>query len=350
MGNVGVCCCQACDQCEEQAGLSTWSISEPILGWTFSGTFEFFNELSCWRRGIECNFERNIEYASCTQTTNWTDWILLWTCGPCLDCTDPDDPINLPPCPTDINGNVNCPPDYPTYSRTELSARQTITQKYWYNKVAMVYCTAYYRPGQVRFEVEVEATLVGSATAAFAFQQRYRREVRLCVYNTLVSSVVVGDTTSPPVVEPIAPCVDLFGLGVQLPLFFTDRCGDLLPPTEDPVDCDVSDTDTIVEDPCVQLVGGSCVNVPESTSLTLLQTVQCCETPQICGQIIIGDYALARYGSPWYDCDNVPGEIELTLDDFYDDTDVTLNWSCEPFCELSNLTVNFPASLTLTVT
>jgi hypothetical protein len=152
-----------------------------------------------------------------------------------------------------------------------------------------------------------------------------------------------------PLAEPIAPCIDLFTLGVPLPLFFEDCCGDFLPTTEDPEGCEFIDSDTIVEDPCIVLSGGDCVNNPQSFEIFLVRTVECCETPQICGQIVIGDFAIARYESEWFDCDDVPASIELTLDDFYDDTDVTLNWSCEELCELDDLTVTLPTSLTLTV-
>jgi hypothetical protein len=151
-----------------------------------------------------------------------------------------------------------------------------------------------------------------------------------------------------PVAEPIAPCIDLFTFA-QLPLFFLDRCGDFLPTTEDPEGCEFIDSDTIVDDPCIVLSGGDCVNNPQSFEIFLVRTVECCETPQICGQIAIGDFAIARYESEWFDCDDVPSTMELTLHDFYNDTDVTLNWSCEELCELDDLTVTLPNTLTLTV-
>lgn len=349
MGGIGKCCCNVCEPCELYEIGSTWSIAELIHGQSYSGTLTEFRELGCEFRGLECKIERNVLYDTCSQTTAWGGWASLYSCGPCLDCTDPDDPIDLPPCPQDINGNVECPPGYPTYINVDVSGRQSTTVKYWYNKQVRLVLMVQFRPGQVRYVVDIGTFLVGSSTAAFAFQQRYRREEFLCTYNTLVSSTIYGDVPlTPP--DPIEPCVDLFSLLSQFSV--GTWCEDFTETQPDPEGCDTSTVEIVADNPCIKLVGGNCVNVPQSFDVTLLRTVECCDTPLLCDSLAIFDETVTRYVSDWYDCDDVPSPVTLAIDATspYASRETTLEWSCEDFCELADQTITLPETLTVTVT
>lgn len=349
MGSIGDCCCEPCEPCTQYEIGDAWSIAELIHGDLYDGTLTVFSEFGCEFRGFECKTERNILYDICGQTTAWTDWTNLYGCGPCLDCTDPENPIDIPPCPTDISGNIDCPPGYPTYSRVTVSGRQAVTVKYWYNKQVELAVIVQFRPGQVRFVIDIGTWLVGSSTAAVAYQQRYRREVLLCTYNTTISSTTYNDVPiAPP--DPIEPCVDLFSLLSQFSV--GTWCEDFTPDQPDPAGCDTSTIETISDNPCIKLLAGDCTNVPESVDLTLLRTIECCDTPILCGELVIYDYTITRYVSEWYDCDSVPSPITLEIDDTspYTNRETTLNWSCETFCELADQTITLPTTLTLTIT
>ena len=345
MGAIGKCCCEPCEPCELYEIGDSWSIAELIHGDLYSGTLTEFRESDCDFRGFDCQTEANVLYDTCSQQTAWTDWVNLWSCGPCVNCE-----TGLPPapCPVDINGDPVCPPSYPTYTRVDTSSRQAVTVKYWYTKQVQLVVQVQFRPGQVRFMVTIGTWLLGSSTAAFAYQTRYRRQEFLCTYNTLINSTVFNDVAiATP--DPIPPCVDLYSLLSQ---FTTGTwCDDLTDPQPDPEGCDTSTAETVVDNPCIRLVGTACVNVPQSRDITLLRTVECCDLPGLCNELVIYDYTITQYLSEWFDCDEVPSAITLEIDEtsLYAERSTTLNWSCDDFCSLADQTITLPETLTLTI-
>lgn len=347
MGGIGKCCCGACEPCLEQAGLTTWSIAESLWGFNFSGAFGTLRNEECYKTSADCQLERNIELDSCSSETAWTDWSILWTCGPCVDCTDPDDPVNLPPCPQDLLGNIDCPPDYPTYSTVETSAREKIVTKFWLSKAVYVAVYAEYISNQIKFRVDVIGYAVVSSTFALAFLQRYKRAEYLCTYNTLISETVYEDNAFPSI-GPLEPCLDMFEVAAWASVFWT--CGDFEEPTVDPEGCDSLTVVTIADNPCTQLVADACVNVPESWDLTTIRTVECCESLSLCPENAFkAANRFVMYESELFDCDAVPASIELLPQFPFDNLTLEIDLSCVEICDVSNVSHTFPSSLTLTV-
>jgi hypothetical protein len=191
MGKIGKCCCGECLPCTEQAGLATWAITETILGFDFSGAFGSLNEFSCNKCGTQCQRLDNEDLGGENSVvSDWGGWFLLHGCGVCLDCSDPLDPIDLPPCPVDIiSGGVVCPPDYPTYSQVWAQTRNGFRVKFWLSKMARAtVCVNYINTNQVQFSVQVYWKVNIAETSSYGTQRRWKRETRLCTYDTLIST------------------------------------------------------------------------------------------------------------------------------------------------------------------
>lgn len=344
MGTIGSCCCdQPCEPCAEQAGLTTWSIYESLWGFTFNGEFGELRDEECYKTTQKCEIEQNILHDSCSNETAWTDYTQLWACGACIDC---ETGVMPPPCDQDLSGNVNCPPNYPTYTTVEISAREKIVTQFWYSKAIQVEVFLEYIGDKVKFRIVTTAFVSAAATYAIAFQQRYRRAEYWCVYDTLQSQTVYENNAFPSL-SPIEPCVDLLELGLP----YTDRneipfygCGEFEEPTDDPSNCDSSTIVTITDDPCIKVINGECFNDPETWQLTTLRTVACCDMASPVAQA-----RAVYYESELFDCDEVPSNIELLPVEVISNRFIDLDFSEFELCEISNIQYTFPTSLTLTV-
>lgn len=353
MGGIGGCCCnQPCEPCTEQADLSTWSIYESIMGFVFSGSFAALNELTCNKCGTSCqrsdNEEVEDEYAT---VSDWGGWALQYRCGPCKDCTDPDDPIDLPPCPDDIlTGGVNCPPGYPTYTEVSTSARNGFRVKFWLSKmVRVIVCVNYVETNQVQFSVQVNWMANIAETSSYGTQRRYKREVKQCTYDTLISSTVFN-SGSINIPAPITPCFDILTLVSETPGMDSLSCpawdGE---PEPDP--CEASSTQTVSDSPCQIVVSGACVDVDGSATIVIESTRACCDVGVVCANPIFnGKFGAASYVSETFDCDSVPATIGLTRVSLTGSETFSLEWGCDDGIDTpSPRTFTIPSALTLTV-
>ena len=349
MGAIGNCCCsdEECIPCEEQSELENWTIVETLIGFSMSGQFvtPYFG---CYWQGCSCEREDNIPVdGEASIVSGWTDYINLLTCGPCVNCN-----TGLPPapCPVDINGDINCPPDYPTYTTIDRGGRNGVRLKAWYSKFVDV-CVrrAYIGTDKIRFSVYVFYSIAGTQTASYGNQYRWRETVRQCVYNTIVSQTTHNEG-SINIPDPIEPCIDLFENTVTPDAGFF-RCVDFDPPPE-PDPCFEAITTNVVINPCVQFISGECQTVNGSLTFNLFDYLACCGEPETCIASPDVQIRIFEYQSEEFDCDSVPANIEMTLVPPTPNLTMELEWECESedwSSTIGTVAYDLPTTLTLQV-
>jgi hypothetical protein len=251
----------------------------------------------------------------------------------------------IAPCSTDIFGNADCPPGYPTYVIWDSSARNGSRVKFYYSVGADFCVTIQYLPSnQIRFVIEIGFVIAAMAESAFALQRRYRRREFYCNTTVPISTTVYNDGAL-SVPAPLAPCTD--------PLTeWLLACDPYTPPTP-PDPCNSSTSTTVTETGCSRLIGGVCVDVADSASLVTDSSLACCDGNNSgCEPTFELQRNVLIYVSDVFDCDSVPAEIELTLNNPEAVLSYSLEWDC--LAGWTNTTpetvFTIPTVLTLTVT
>jgi hypothetical protein len=346
MGGIGKCCCPAveCVPCTEQEDLATWSVYEAFMGFVLSGTFGELDELNCRKSGCSCDREDNVFVAEVGATSPWSDWTFLYSCGTCLDCTDPDDPIDLPPCIDDImTGEVVCPPGYPTYFIVEKQSRSAIREKMFYSKGVELCVTAnYIGTDLIKFTAVLRYRVVGNSTGSFATKQRWRRREFECTSNRVIDSGTPSSDDSISAPEPLEPCNDVLGdIGTY--------CDPFVPPTA-PDPCESVTSIAIEDADCEIITLDGCVNDPKSVNLDTYASRNCCDDSggaDLCG--VSFDFGTVYYESDEYPCDDLPATIPMTAVLGYPES-VTIGFFCvEGVTPPSDIFFTIPETLTLTV-
>jgi hypothetical protein len=130
-------------------------------------------------------------------------------------------------------------------------------------------------------------------------------------------------------------------------------CDPYTPPTP-PDPCEESESETVTEAGCEIWNGSACVDVADSATITIASTINCCDGVNAGCE---PNWELQRGARTWisdvYDCDSVPAEIELTINDPEVAMEYTLEFECESDLGWSNTTdptvFTIPSVLTLTV-
>jgi hypothetical protein len=312
---------------------------------SFSGLFPELNETACIKSGCVCDRRDNIPITGeAGLASDWTAYVPFLSCGPCYDC---DLGVLPPPCDVDIFGNVNCPPNYPKQVIWDSSARSGARVKFFWSAGINFCVTAQYLPGnQIRFVAEMGFAIASMANSAYGLQRRYRRREFYCGYPTPLSTATYNDGGSIVIPEPLEPCEDLITEWVL-------DCDPYTPPTP-PDPCEDSTPQTVTEPGCEIWDGSGCVDIDDFVVITIASTVNCCDGVSAGCE---PNWDLQRGARIWvsdiYDCDSVPEEIELTIND----PEVTMEYSLEFECESDLGWVNttaptvftIPSTLTLTV-
>lgn len=341
MGSIGNCCCEPCEACEELAGITNWTIVTPLFGFNLSGTFGSLNTSVCKKFGNDCERLDNILEDDYETIGGWGGWINLYACNDsCIDCSDPEDPIDLPPCTTDIFGNVSCPPGYPTYPGEQYSTRSALRFKFWYSKQVWVEVEIrYLTPTTVKFFVYASFTAGSAMTYATRTQRRRRTVEYECTTNILRTT---GTPTDPGVIvppEPLEPCVSLL-----TDSFTTGTCADPEFNTE-PDPCE-SETVTTIEYSCTEVVGGVCVSVDYEVSIVGSSFKQCCDSGLFCPPTEPQEVTFI-YESTEYACDELPSSIPLDI--VGTESDMTVSWPCENIDTPDDVVLTIPSTITLSV-
>jgi hypothetical protein len=321
--------------------VSAWEITTPLFGFTLSGTFGALNTSVCNRSGNDCERLDNILEDDYEVIGGWGGWLSFYGCADsCFDCSDPEDPIDLPPCTTDIFGNVTCPPGHPTYDGEQYSTRVAVRYKFWYSKMVSVTVEIrYVTPTTVKFFAYVRFT-AGSTMSHSSRTQRRTRDVEYeCGSNRIVSTGTASDpgVIVPP--EPLEPCVSLLGDPIT-----SGSCEDPIFTTE-PDPCE-SDTTINVEYSCIEIVGGECVTVNRTASLVISSFRQCCGPFPVCPPTYPFSVDLI-YESAEIACDEFSSPVTLNVAG--PESDMTVSWLCDNVDPPPDLILTIPSSITLAV-
>jgi hypothetical protein len=348
MGKLGKCPCNCgsveCEPCTEQEDLATWSIEETIFGMSFSGSFPALNETACIKSGCVCERRDNVEIAGeASLASDWTAYVPFLSCGPCYDC---DLGVLPPPCAVDpMTLEPLCSPDYPKQVIWDSSARNGVRVKFFWSAGIDFCVTAQYLPGnQIRFVAEMGFAIASMANSSYGLQRRYRRREFFCGYTTPISTETYNDGSLITIPEPIDPCVDLISEWVV-------GCDPYSPP-EVPDPCEESESETVTEAGCQIWNGSACVSVSDSATITIASSVNCCDgNDSGCDPSFDLQRGVRIWTSETYDCDSVPEEIELNINDLEWAMEFTLEFDCD--AGWSNTTAptvfTIPSTLTLTV-
>jgi hypothetical protein len=341
MGKIGKCCCGDCETCTELAGVTNWTINTPLFGFTTSGTFGDLVTGVCKKFGNDCERLDNILEDDYEISSDWAGWLNLWACNDsCIDCTDPEDPINLPPCTTDIFGNVSCPPGYPTYPGEQYSVRGSLRFRFWYSKMVWVEVEIrYVTPTTVKFFVYASFSAGAALTYARRTQRRRRTVEYECTSNILRTTGTPTDPGSVSAPEPLEPCVSLL-----TDSFTIGNCEDPEFNVE-PDPCETEST-SIIEYSCTEVVGGVCVSVDYEVSLVTSETTQCCDSGFFCPPIEPQEVTFI-YESTEYNCDEVPSSIPLDI--VGTESDMIVSWPCENIDTPADVVLTIPSTITLSV-
>lgn len=330
-----------CVPCEEKACLISWAIYESILGFTFDGAFGDLNETDCGKSSCECRRQDNILVDEVGSTSPWNDWYTLYSCGTCLDCTNPGDPIDLPPCDQDLAGNINCPPGYPTYFSVQYQSRSGTRERIWYSKGVEVCVSArYVGETSIRFTAVVRYELAGATTISYATKRRWRKRVFECVSNKVIDPGTPSSDDSINIPQPLAPCENLLG--------DVGRYCDPYDPPDVPDPCEESTTITL-SDICetLDIVAEECIYPEVSVQLVTFSARNCCDDGESCGAV--GEIGTVSYESELYFCDELPATINLTAVG-EPPASVRIQFPCiEGVSEPADIVFTIPGFLTLTV-
>lgn len=359
MGSIGKCCCvpDECIPCTEQADLTEWSIYEEIFGFTFNGSFGALDTVLCRKCGTQCQRQQTTEIGTpYTATSAWpSTWGLLLQCGPCADCTDPENPVLPEPCtevidPITGETTLNCPGTHPNYEVVESQTRNGFSVKFWFAKLARAtVCVNYIGTNQVQFSVTADIKANITDTSSYATQRRYRRTVRQCDSNLVISQTVFNDVAL-ALPTPLEPCYDILSVVSESVSMDSPTCPAWIGDAElDP--CETATSVDVTIDPCLVFSSGICVELDGTVSIQTLSTRQCCDVGQICVlPQFTGIWGGAFYQSEIYDCDDVPANIPLTRIFDYGEVDTELAWECDAGVDTPDpIDISLPTSLTLTV-
>jgi len=358
MGAIGKCCCpeDECVPCEEQADLESWAITSPVLDFEFEGEFGELIDTGflCSRCGTECKRDDNIEVDDEFQAVSaWGSWQEMYTCGPCVDCTNPDAPGELAECFIDlVTGITTCPSDHPNYDIIQQSSRNGFRVKFWFSKIARArVCVQYLTPTTVKFVVDIDWKVNIAETSSYGVQRRWRTITRQCTTNNLISEGTPNNDGAIDIPDPLAPCVDILDAVAETVGLDSPNCPEWTGESEEPDPCESETVTAVTTNPCVVLQDNKCVTLNRSEDLVTSETRACCDIGLLCAAPALnGRSGSARYDSEIYECDEVPGEIELTRTFSTGGTSLELEFFCNPGIDTPDpIPIEIPDTLTLTV-